>query len=131
MIARRHQGFTAVEVLITLFIATILIGGGYQIYGIVTAHTKEARERTVASNYAYEALRRQAVQPSSRCSATAEQNISSELPNPTSLPGPATMTRDVTCPYGNNDAISRITIRLTYGAPQREVVHALYVRAES
>lgn len=127
-----QRGFTAVEVLVTLFIATVLIGGGYQVYGLVNSSSRDARERSVASNYAYESLRRLAASAPAACDAsTPEQDLTSQLPSDAALPAPYSMKATYTCPYGDGDTISQLTIRLSYGpTPQKEVVHALYVNNE-
>lgn len=128
------KGFTAVEVLVTLFIAVLLIGGGYQAYGLVNSNSQEARERSTASNHAYEALRRLAVAPPSTCPASpSPQDITSELPSDSGLSGPYTMTATYSCPYGSGHTISQLTVRILYGpsSPQKEVEHAVYVRANS
>lgn len=125
--SRMTAGFTAVEVLITLFIAAILIGGGYQVYGLVSGNTLDARERTIANNYAYEALRQHTSGEASRCLPAAEQNINQPFPN---LSSPVSMSVQTTCPYGANHAISQVTVRLNYGVSQKGVVHALYVRSD-
>lgn len=122
------RGFTAVEVLVTLFIATLLMAGAHQIYGIVTNSTKDARERATASNYAYESLRRATTLAPANCAPEAQHDISSQLPEDTRLSAPVAMTAETSCPYGDGATISQITIRLTYGTPQKEVAHALYIR---
>ena len=126
------QGFTAIEVLITLFIATVLIGGGYQVYSLVNSSSQEARERSTASNYVYEMLRSMAASAPTTCpAAPAPQDVTSQLPAETGLPQPYAMTALYSCPYGSGHSISQLTVRLLYGpSPQKEVVHALYVRAD-
>ncbi|MDN5819811.1 MAG: prepilin-type N-terminal cleavage/methylation domain-containing protein [bacterium] len=51
------QGFTAVELLITLFVAALFITSGYQLYAITTADSADIRERSLASNIGYKFLR--------------------------------------------------------------------------
>lgn len=124
-----QAGFTAVEVLVTLFIATVFIGGGYQMYGLINSNSQQTRERSIASNLAYEALRRQAASPPVTCnSAAPEQDITSQLPSDLALPTPQTMTASYSCPYGDGNPITQLTVRLAYGSsPEKDVVHALYV----
>lgn len=51
------QGFTAVELLITLFVAALFITSGYQLYAVATADSADIRERSLASNIGYKYLR--------------------------------------------------------------------------
>lgn len=53
----RQQGFTAVELLVTLFIAALFIASGYQLYAVTTTDSANIRERSIASNIAYKYLR--------------------------------------------------------------------------
>lgn len=54
---KRAEGFTAVELLITLFVAALFIISGYQLYAVATADSADIRERSLASNIGYKYLR--------------------------------------------------------------------------
>ena len=129
-----NNGFTTVEVLVTLFIGAILLGGGYQLYGIITRSSADTRNQTDASNIVYEQLRKYKEQASGSCSpnpplaSSNPPDITTSIPSGSALPGELKMTYTRTCPYGNGDDISLITVKLIYGKQEArsEVSHALY-----
>lgn len=120
-----ETGFTAVELLITLFIAVAFIGTAYQLYSIIIDDGGTARARTQASNIAYTALRRYAPQATNPCS------VITAAPTPT-IPSDSTLSAasisvTFSCPYGLAAATTKVQVSVKYGSPQEEVVHALYV----
>lgn len=125
---RSNAGFTTVEVLVTLFIAVTLLAGGYQAYSSVVASSKAGREQGIASNIAYENLRREAVASTVNCVATPSTDLSSRIPSASTLPTPRAMTRTVTCPFGATSPISLVTVTVSYGATNERVSHAMYAR---
>ena len=119
------SGFSAVELLITLFIAVAFIGTGYQLYSIIINDGGAARTRAKASNIAYDNLRRYAPQATNPCSVftptpTATIPAGSGLSN-------ASITVVPTCPYTTAITITKLQVTVRYGAPQQEVVHAMYI----
>lgn len=125
-VAQREEGFTIVEVVIALFVIGLLLGAGYQAYGLVVNGSRETRLRAEASNIAYEALRRTAATVPTPCTASGATSLT--IPSSSTLPTPRTMTRTITCPNSANSAVSRVTVTLTYGPSAEKVVHALYAR---
>ena len=122
---RIESGFTAVELLITLFIAVAFLATGYQLYSIVIKSSGDARMRSVASNVAYDNLRRYSSQATNPCtvvtpSPTPSLGSNSGLSN-------AAITGTFSCPFGTSSPTSRVEVSITYGLPQQEVVHAIYV----
>lgn len=130
MIQRRAHldGFSAVELLITLFIAVAFIATGYQLYSIIINDGGAVRMRARASNIAYEHLRRYAPQATDPCS-TFTPTPAAAIPATSGLPAGATITATVTCPYGTTAGtnLTKIQITITYGSPQQEVTHAILV----
>jgi prepilin-type N-terminal cleavage/methylation domain-containing protein len=63
-----QAGFSAVELLITLFIAAAFVATGYQLYSVIIQDGEAAREQAKASNIAYDNLRRYSPQATSPCS---------------------------------------------------------------
>lgn len=57
IIRSRQSGFTAVELLITLFIASLFLIAGYQLFGQVMRDGTDANNRAVVSSRAYDKLR--------------------------------------------------------------------------
>lgn len=121
----KEAGFTAVELLITLFIAAAFIGTAYQLYSIVIDDSGSARARTQASNIGYAALRKYSPQATNPCS------VITAAPTPTIPAGSglsaASISVTYSCPYGTSSATTKVQVSVKYGTPQQEVVHALYV----
>lgn len=121
-----QAGFSAIELLITLFIAAAFIAAGYQLYSIIIANGGEARQETTANNIAYEALRRYAADVPPKCIEDKEPTPEPTIPQNSGLPANADIDVDYDCPYGTSSTISKVTATLTYGTPQKEVTHAVY-----
>ncbi len=120
-----QSGFSAVELLITLFIAVAFIATGYQLYSIVINDGGEVRARTRASNIAYDNLRRYIPQSTDPCTVFTP-NPTPTIPANSGLGNPS-ITVAVSCPYGALN-VTKIQVTVRYGAsPQKEVVHAIFV----
>jgi Tfp pilus assembly protein PilV len=120
-----QSGFSAVELLITLFIATAFIATGYQLYSVIIKDGGTARTRTVATNIAYDNLRRYASQATNPCTLVTPSPTPT-IPADSGLPN-ASITVTFSCPYGQTDPATKVQVTVTYGTPQEEVTHALYV----
>jgi len=124
MIHRRSQsGFTAIELLITLFVAAAFLAGGYQLYVVIIKDSGNSRAQANASNVAYDYMQRYAATTPNPCSNTP-------LLAPTSINvgGLSAVTVGVTasCPYPNNLNVSKVTVTITYNNPQQTVQYATY-----
>ncbi len=127
MIERLDAGFSAVELLITLFIAAAFVATGYQLYSVVITDGGSALQQAQATNIAYDYLRRFSTEATNPCSAVTP------TPTPT-IPSTANLTSasvsaTITCPYGTSTNLSLITVTVNYGIPQQQVVHELFVNA--
>lgn len=126
---KAESGFSAVELLITLFIAVAFVATGYQLYSIIINDGGEVRARTRASNIAYDNLRRYSPQATDPCSVFTPTPAPS-IPAGSGLSNPS-MTVDVTCPYGSTPGMNltkiQVTVRYGTSTPQQEVVHAIFV----
>ena len=121
-----QSGFSAVELLITLFIAVAFIGAGYQIYSVILKDSGDARLRAVANDIAYENLRKYTSQASTPCSVVPASPAPT-FNNPSGLPPGATITATFSCPYGTADPTTKLVVTILYGNPQQEVTHALFI----
>jgi len=125
MIKHSQAGFSAVELLITLFIAAAFIATGYQLYAVVIKNGGDVRDRATASNIAYDNLRRYSPQSTNPCSTPTP------TPTPTVPAGNGlsntTITVTFSCPYGTTVGLSKIQVSVKYGTPQQEVLHALFI----
>lgn len=126
-----QTGFSAVELLITIFVAAAFLAAGYQLYSAVLRNGADTRNQTIASNIAYDYVRRYSSQATNPCT------VVSPVPAPTiptpptggaSLPSPS-ITASITCPYGAANGTSLVSVTVTYGytTPQKQVQHAVYV----
>jgi len=121
----KQAGFSAIELLITLFIAAAFIATGYQLYTIVIKDGGESRARTKASNIAYDNLRRYAALVKNPCVATASPTPAPTIPGGSGLSN-ASISVVYTCPYNATTPVTEITVFVRYGTPQQEVAHAMY-----
>ena len=121
---QKQAGFSAVELLISLFIAVAFMGAGYQLYAIAVKDGGDARLRAKANDIAYEKLRAYAPQATKPCT-TVTPSPTPTLPNATDLPA-ASITVSITCPYTSSQT-SKVSVTVRYDTPQKEVTHALFV----
>ncbi len=122
---KNQAGFSAVELLITLFIAAIFIMTGYQLYSVVLKNGTDTNQRSIASGLAYENLRRYLPQATNPCSNVTPSPTPS-IPSGSGLPN-SSITVTIDCPYGIGGSVARVYVSVKYGTPQQEVVHAIFV----
>lgn len=123
-----ERGFSAVELLITLFIASIFLLAGYQLYSFVFANGAEATMRAKASQVAYNYLHQtKDTLASGNCSASTPVNNQAVT---SSGLNQATVTVTVSCPYSSGPIQNMFLIRSTlqYKSPteMKTVSHAEY-----
>jgi Tfp pilus assembly protein PilV len=126
MIKQQHiaqAGFSAVELLITLFVAAAFVGTGAQLYSVIIQNSDEARMRAKATNIAYDNLRHYAADATNPCTASTPP---ATIPANSGLPA-ASISLTITCPFGVSTPTSRVEARVLYSSPQQETVHAIYV----
>lgn len=115
-----QAGFSAVELLITLFIAALFIMMGYQLYGVSISTGGEVRSKAAASNEAYTYLHYYS-ELSSQYTCAAINSGS----KPSGIPANITLT--LTCPNPTELPDLRMTkVTATKGNPSQEVSHAIY-----
>lgn len=131
-----QQGFSAAELLITLFIASLFLIAGYQLYTYVVRDGEESAQLSKASNLAYQYLRSTAASTSyikSPCS-TSSQPGSQALSSNTGLNN-ANVNVIVSCPYSsaplNNTSL--LTATVTYSGPngQETATHAMLIKGKN
>src|SRR4051812_9883166 len=106
----QSEGFSTVELLISLFVAAAFIATAFQLFGVVVNDSNAARLRSRASNIAYENLRQYAGSIGTVCSpapASATPAAPSDLPL-------ATITVSYSCPYGNSSKTTRVKVTVNY-----------------
>ncbi len=121
---RTQSGFTAVELLITLFVAAAFLIAGYQLFNFVLKDGGDTRAQSRASNVAYDYMRRYSDSASNPCSPSTPitgQSISVDgLAN-------ATITITITCPESDAPTISKVNAIITYNMPQQTLQYATFV----
>ena len=125
------EGFSTVELLVTLFVAAAFLVAGYQLYNVIIKDGGLARSQSRAANVAYDYMQRYSSSAANPCAASTPLNNSA-----VSVAGlsAATVTVEVTCPYatstGTNNAtgVSEVTVTVRYNNPQKTVQYATYVR---
>lgn len=128
---RDEAGFSAAELLVTLFVAAIFVLLGYQLYSSIMKDNAASQSRARASNIAYDIMRQYSVAPSSCTNGVARQDTPS-APTDNGLSNPViTVTRSIpqgNCPYQNN--IMLVKVNVTYDntdGSQSDVNHAEYI----
>lgn len=120
------NGFTTIELLITLFIAAAFLVSGYQLYNLIIKDGGETRAQTRAGNVAYDYLQR--YKPSATTPCKAQTPLTNAAPNPVPVNlSNVTVTVQITCPYGITSSVSKVQVNLSYGNPQQTISNATYV----
>ncbi len=152
-IRQKDTGFTTVELLVTILVTASFIASISQMIGFVGSVAVDAHRQEVASNLAYNNLRRYANGDPMPTWFNCIGDVGTETTAPfsdgkahptatgmvvfsssaavTDLPGPVAQSVRAVAPYGCGASASGMPIRVvstvTYGSPQKEVVHATYV----
>lgn len=120
-----EQGFSTVELLISLFIAAAFIATGFQLFSVVTKDSNEARLRAAAATIVSTAIQERMSTVNDICGPTPPSTATLTIP-PTDLPQ-ASGTVTYSCPYGLTSRTTRINVVVTYGTPQETVEGSLDV----
>ena len=123
--ARQQSGFTAVELLITLFVAAAFLIASYQLFNLVIKDGGSTRAQSRAANVAYDYLRQYAAS-----STTIPCTESTPLNNaPLTIDGlsSVTMTIRITCLPDAVSSLSKVEAVVTYNQPTQTVNYATYV----
>lgn len=130
-----QEGFSAVELLLTLFIGSLFIIAGNQLYIYVISSGEEANQRARASNIGYQYMQTKAPTVSNPCVASSPAAGITYSNVPVEGLTNVNITVSVSCPYAgvssvNPDqnplrSISKITSLTKYGSDQVEVLHAV------
>lgn len=130
-----EQGFTAVELLITLFIAAIFLFAGYQLYTQVTKDGSNADRTAELSSAAYERMRKKSIDVTSTypagCAAASEA-VTTTTETVPGIGSGVTFKVTVDCPYsttpGSLTDIFLIKVEASYNDAgiTRKVEHATF-----
>lgn len=116
-----QEGFTAIELLITLLIASMFLFSGYQLYTQVNRDGSDANQSARVSNLVSEKVRATIASSTATCGAV----IAPVTTNETGV-GSVTYTTSVTCPNSDVPTMRLIKITATYGNPVKTMEQATY-----
>lgn len=123
---RLQSGFTAVELLITLFVAAAFIVAGYQLFNVVIKDGGDVRAQSTAANVAYTYLRKYSDAATNPCSSQAPLTDES-----ISVDGLTDVVVTVTIQCAQTDApsLSRVDATIAYNkdTPKKSLTYSTYV----
>lgn len=119
-------GFTAVELLVTIFVAAIFLAAGYQLFSTILRGGTEGRDRADASLVGSKYLNEYQDDVVDPCVASTP--LANVAITEASLTRP-TVTVDITCPVASAPSLSKIEATVNYGdtANRYTVKRTLYV----
>jgi Tfp pilus assembly protein PilE len=120
----KQSGFTAVELLITLFVAAAFLIASYQLFNLVVKDGGSIRAQSRAANIAYDYLRQYA-----DSSTTIPCTTSTPFNGAVSVDGITNVNINVsiTCLPDAISSLSKVTVTVTYDAPQQTLQYSTLV----
>lgn len=116
---KNQKGFSAVELLVTLFIAAAFLFIGYELFTIITDDKGEAQSKARASTVAHEYLQQHKSSATNPCTPQSPLT-GSEVNNIDGLLN-VQISISITCPYTETPEISKIISTIKYNNPQKEL----------
>lgn len=107
------SGFSAVELLITLFVAAVFLAAGYQLFNVILKDGGATRAESTVGNVAYDYVRRYSTSATNPC--TILTPLSNEPVTIDSIANPK-VTVAITCPQADAPSLSKVEVSITYGA---------------
>jgi len=126
--ASSQSGFTAVELLITLFVAAAFLIASYQLFNVVIKDGGQARAESKAGSVAYDYMRRYSSSAAAPCIQLQPVN---NLPITVDGLSNVTISVTITCPTFNAADMSKVEVAILYNTPQQTVKYATYVSGNS
>lgn len=119
----KQNGFSAVELLITLFVAAGFLVAAYQLYNVILNDGGATHQRASVANIAYDYLRQYEATAPDVCNANSPLEDS-----PISIDGigDASITVEYSCPINSDPSITKVEVTLKYG--DEHVSYATYAR---
>lgn len=123
--ARAAQaGFTAVELLVTLFVAAAFLIAGYQLFNVVMQDGGETRAQAAAANVAYSYLRQYSDSATNPCAPTTPV-VNEEVTVDTLKD--VTVSVAIECTQNDTPSLSKVTVIINYNTPQKTLTYSTYV----
>lgn len=118
------QGFSTVELLISLFVAAAFIGTAFQLFSAIMNDSNDTRLRAKAAGVINSTLQERGSSTNSPCNpppATINLTIpTADLPQ-------ASGTVTFACPYGASSKTTRVHVVINYGSPAKSIEGSLDV----
>lgn len=121
-----QHGFTAVELLITLLVASMFLFAGYQLYTQVMKDGAEANKAAIISSLVTAKVQNEARNRSGNCVSSPAAEVTEAVDDV----GSVKYTTTVTCPNTSElPTLKYIKVEATYQSnPVRSVTHAIYAK---
>lgn len=120
------KGFTAVELLVTIFVAALFLSAGYQLFSVILQGGSDGRSRAnavlIAANYV------QQYEDSATSTCAASNPLSNSSLTIDGLTNPV-VSVSISCPVASAPSLSKIQASVTYGddVDRITVTKAVYV----
>ena len=121
---RQQSGFTAVELLITLFVAAAFLIAGFQLFNVVIRDGGQTRAESRAANIAYDYMRQYSGSATNPCTA---QNPLSGSPLDVAGLTNTTVSAIISCPSDAPSSMSKIEVIVNYNSPVQSVTYSTFV----
>jgi len=126
---RRHtqSGFTAVELLITLFVAAAFLVAGYQLFNVVIRDGGQTRAESRAANIAYDYMRKY-TSTAVTVPCTESTPLTDEVVAVEGLTN-VNISITITCLPDAVNSLSKVEAMVSYNTPQQTVTYATYTNS--
>ena len=114
-----QKGFTAVELLITLFVAAAFLIAGYQLFNVIIKDGGDTRAQAAASNVAYDYMRQYSTSAVNPC--VASQPVTGSNITVNGLAN-ARISIVITCPQADAPTISKVEAFIIYGTSEETTI---------
>ena len=120
----KQSGFTAVELLITLFVAAAFLIAGFQLFNVVIRDGGQTRSESRAANVAYDYMR-QYKNTATTIPCTASTPLNNSSINVDGLTN-VTISITISCLPDAINSLSKIEASISYNSPVQTVKYATY-----
>lgn len=119
----KQDGFTIIELLVTLFVAAIFLIAGYQMYTTILRTDGQTRTQAAAQSLAADYGARYVASAPYPCTASQPLNNS-----PVTYTGLSSVTVSVTisCPKPSPDNVASVNVLVKYGTPQNQISYSTW-----
>lgn len=112
------SGFSAIELMVTLFIASMFLFAGIQLYQVASKDGNGASLAAIAATTVDDYLTRYKGAATNPC--TVQTPLNNSAITVTGLTN-TYISVFITCPYSSNTTLSQISATLTYGTPSQTI----------